>query len=435
MGKTRKQRGGDLYKDVNQISVDEITRVFTGGRELPAVERPFFILKWGPPGSGKSSETVQSTITSLGVPLEDYMEYSPDKIIENLLPFRFESSMAKAEHERLKAELSVAYAETNQRRRDFASIRQALTTYVQNIKRRYTNKNKESVKTILASWTQGVPPISIKDSIIPTFERVLLDKTKSAYNYYRTREINTEGLTIRDKMREVLKNAFSKKLHIQYETSGSGYGDTQERQKLLNQFSPHRILRATGKPLSCIDIFINNYQELLGRIEYDDETKAPLHIKPSSLTTYSIPMEYRIVVVYPLVRKELILQRAEERANRMFLQKTPEQLHGDPEEYRQLLTDYVNDLFIALGGPKPVIKKLVDAALEKEGFVDSIEDLAPPFGPMSKEATFPFYRSPAREFILDSIEQAFQYSIDYFLKQYLIIGRIEKVVYVNTETT
>ena len=429
MGKTRKQRGGDLYKDVNQISVDEITRVFTGGRELPAAERPFFILKWGPPGSGKSSETVRSTIESLGVPLENYMDYSPDKIIENLLPFRFESSMAKAEHERLKVELSVAYAEQDSRRRDFASIRQALTTYIQDIKGRYTNKNKESVSELLTTWKKGAPPPSIG----PGFERVLLDKTKSAYNYYRTRERNAGGLTIRDKMREVLNTAFSKKIHIQYETSGSGYGDTQERQKLLNQFSPHRILRATGKPLSYIDIFINNYQELLGTIEYDERTKSPLRIK--SLTPYSIPMEYRIVVVYPLVRKELILQRAEERANRMFLQKTPEQLHGDPEEYRQLLTDYANDLFIALGGPKPAIKELVDAALEKEGFVDSIEDLAPPFGPMSKEATFPFYRSPAREFILDSIEQAFQYSIDYFLKQYLIIGRIEKVVYVNTETT
>ena len=49
MAKTRKQKGGDLYKDVNQISVDEITRVFTGGRDLPVSERPFFVLKWGPP--------------------------------------------------------------------------------------------------------------------------------------------------------------------------------------------------------------------------------------------------------------------------------------------------------------------------------------------------------------------------------------------------
>ena len=431
MAKTRKQRGGDLYKDVNQISVDEITRVFTGGRDLPVSERPFFVLKWGPPGSGKSSETVQSTIASLGVPLQDYMEYSPDKIIENLLPFRFESSMAKAEHERLKAELSAAYdEETDPKRRDFASIRSSLTSYVQNLKERYTNKNKGNVKTILAPWSQGAPPVSIKDSIIPTFEKILIDKTKSAYNQYRIREKNTAGLTIRDKMREVLKNAFSKKIHIQYETSGSGYGDTQERQKLLNQFSPHRVLRATGKPLSCIDIFINNYQELLGRIKYDEETKSPIRI--GQLTPYSIPMEYRIVVVYPLVRKELIMQRAEERANRMFLQKTPEQLHGDPEEYRQLLTYYANDLFIALGGRKPAIKPLVDLALEKEGFVESIGALTPPFGPMSKEGAFPFYRSPAREFILDSIEQAFQYSIDYFLKQYLIIGRIEKVVYVNT---
>lgn len=430
MAKTRKQKGGDLYKDVNQITADEITRVLTGGRDLPVAERPFFILKWGPPGSGKSSETVKSAITSLGVPLEDYMEYSPDKIIENLLPFRFESSMAKAEHERLKAELSVAYGEEDSRRRDFASIREALTTYIQNIKQRYTNKNKMNVKTILATWTKGAPPVSIKDSIIPVFEKILIDKTKSTYNHYRIKERNKGGLTIRDKMREVLSNAFSKKIHIQYETSGSGYGDTQERQKLLNQFSPHRILRATGKPLSSIEIFINNYQELLGKIEYDEETKSPIRI--ISLTPYSIPMEYRIVVVYPLVRKELIIQRIEERANRMFLQKTPEQLHGDPEEYRQLLTDYANDLFIALGGPKPAIKTLVDAALEKEGYVESIGDLTPPFGPMSKEAAFPFYRSPAREFILDSIEQAFQYSIDYFLKQYLIIGRIEKVVYVNT---
>jgi hypothetical protein len=46
--------------------------------------------------------------------------------------------------------------------------------------------------------------------------------------------------------------------------------------------------------------------------------------------------------------------------------------------------------------------------------------------------TIPFFRGIGPTAIMDSVEQAFQYSVDYFLKQYLLIGRIEQVVYINT---
>ena len=45
--------------------------------------------------------------------------------------------------------------------------------------------------------------------------------------------------------------------------------------------------------------------------------------------------------------------------------------------------------------------------------------------------SIPFFRAVSPEAIYSMIKQSFNYSVDYFLKQYILAGRIEQVVYIN----
>ena len=71
--------------------------------DLPSSENPIYILKWGPPGSGKSSSKVTEFIKSLGQPIENYVDYSTDKLVESYVPFRSETVVAKLQYEKAKA--------------------------------------------------------------------------------------------------------------------------------------------------------------------------------------------------------------------------------------------------------------------------------------------------------------------------------------------
>ena len=55
------------------------------------VNKPNFIIKWGPPASGKGSEAVKAVIESLGYPLNTYINFNIDDIIEATNYFRNES--------------------------------------------------------------------------------------------------------------------------------------------------------------------------------------------------------------------------------------------------------------------------------------------------------------------------------------------------------
>lgn len=63
--------------------------------DLPSSENPIYVLKWGPPGSGKSSSKVTDFIKSLGQPIENYVDYSTDKLVESYVPFRSKTVVAK----------------------------------------------------------------------------------------------------------------------------------------------------------------------------------------------------------------------------------------------------------------------------------------------------------------------------------------------------
>ena len=437
--KQRQRGGAELYQAVGDLSKEKIIQIFCNGRPLdsfPSADRPIFLLKWGPPGSGKSSAKVRSFIDTLGVASTDFIDYSPDKIIENLVPYRFESALAKAEYERMKADY---------KRKDYAAVRQRLSSYVLNFKKRYTNSVKKNVNTFVKSWEGKHPlPISRMQEFEKILDDVLYDKSASTYSFYRLKNKTGSTKTIREKMRDVLAELFTQRKHIQYESGGAGYGEGLERKRLVDQFTPHRLARtlARGSAVpSFIEIFKNTQEELLGKIQYD-ASNMPIGIEAASIGPTTVPLNYRIVVVYPVIPRELIAERAQKRASSMFFQKN-EVAINDIDTYRSLMLEYATELFSVLGGENPV-HEIVDEALrleqEQHGenssvpYTDYVKNLITKFRELEdgELVTIPFFRGIGPTAIMDSVEQAFQYSVDYFLKQYLLIGRIEQVVYINT---
>ncbi len=47
------------------------------------------------------------------------------------------------------------------------------------------------------------------------------------------------------------------------------------------------------------------------------------------------------------------------------------------------------------------------------------------------QVSIPFFRAVSPDAIYSMLKQSFNYSVDYFLKQYILAGRIEQVVYIN----
>jgi hypothetical protein len=176
------------------------------------------------------------------------------------------------------------------------------------------------------------------------------------------------------------------------------------------------------------------------------------------VSEYTVPKNYRIIVVYPILPRELIAERASLRASKMFFEKKTNIMQASETEplqtYKDILISYATQLRQMLGGETGDIMRLVNQALAQEKaavlskvafehdgdtpYSEYIDDLLTQFRGMTEYGmpfSFPFYRALGPSIIMDSVEQAFQYSIDYFLKQYLLLGRIEQIIYINTKTT
>jgi hypothetical protein len=92
----------DIAQSINSMTNYKALRIWTGtpkgvvaslGR-LPSyygVNKPNFIIKWGPPASGKGSPAVKAVIESLGYPQNTYVNFNIDDIIEATNYFRNES--------------------------------------------------------------------------------------------------------------------------------------------------------------------------------------------------------------------------------------------------------------------------------------------------------------------------------------------------------
>lgn len=435
--KTRKQTGGkQLFMNLNQVTPEEIEKIFCQGRTISDLEKstpPLFILKWGPPGSGKSSEKVTEIIERVTrVNLRDYMNFSSDEIVESVLPFRHETALEKATELRIRANVNT---------KDYIHAKQLLTSEKQKIKDKEIEKE---IDLLLREWKAG-QPIPLRWIESGDFQRLLqsivLKRTSDIYVKYRKTLKN--GLlkkTLFEKMNSVLQKAYVENANIIYETMGSGYGTSEEKIQ-MNDRTARRLVR--GKTAVPITIFENTWEGLLGKIIYNEDTREPIRYDLSD-TPEAVPQNYKIIVIYPILNGEVIKERALRRSIRMFTKPEVLSIEGASEVYKTLLEKYASEIYTYLTGnsnKKIELEKLIDSYIQEEkaalgfenadeSFLDYVKSLVD--GSVEDTIAYPLYRALPIQKIYDTIEQAFKYSVDYFLKQYLFLGRIDQVIYVST---
>lgn len=81
---------------MNNTTINQkyLLRIFSKVNKLnnvPTQERPVFIIKYGPPASGKGSRGVKSVIESFGHPLNSYIDINVDDVVESLNTFKKDS--------------------------------------------------------------------------------------------------------------------------------------------------------------------------------------------------------------------------------------------------------------------------------------------------------------------------------------------------------
>jgi hypothetical protein len=424
-----------LYSSVNDITFQEIESVYCLGStlaDMPKYEEPYFIWKWGPPGSGKSSELMEKKIASFGFPLINYVNISKDRLVEYLLPYRKDTLVAKIEDLRYKALHSLGQN---------APVKAWMGKY----KRRATEgekfsnaipefkKMKNDIFIPERSGATGVLADELKDEekVQSVFSQILFNRlTKSYYDSIILK--NSSGRTINDKINLFLRKCMDSRLNIISETIGDDYGRSGES-KVLNMRGKTR--QATKlQERSLLQIFANGWENRFGRIIYN-ETGEPVRVEQSPLDKNNeyIPDYYTIVIIYPVLPTEKIIDRVKKRSKSMLFDTTRE--YENIGELTEDLEVYADEIHRALfGGVIPRIKEeykneineLIQTEFGFDNFTGFIGEKNTPRG-------IPYYRTIAPEKIYKMIEESFYYSMDYILRQYVYVGRIKEIVYLNTE--
>lgn len=415
--KTRRLKGGALFFKQDQFTPEKIEEIMCNGRrlkDLPSNENPIYVLKWGPPGSGKSSAKVKEFIKTLGQPIESYVDYSTDKLVESYIPFRAATTVAKIEYEKAKA-LFIAKGK-------WVDIKQMLQKAAAKL---------PALKGEIVEMLKYDSQPKDGEKLFKLLEKILYASLSNAYFIARDKESNTSGTVLYKKMTDFMRKCFDAKVNIVYETLGSGYG-LGKGQRSENQFGDGIL-------------FENHWEPYLGRIKYVNGIPT---IDKTSFGPETIPIQYRIFVIYPLLDKNEIIRRSYTRAVSSFTQTKMESVE-EFDTYRELLLNYALFIKKALApysqsGELSVMQKIVDRAISQErleylgansedSYTKYISKMVSEFenNSQSEEISFPFFRAMSPEYIYTIIKQAFTYSVDYFLKQYIVAGRIEQVIYIN----
>ncbi len=535
--KTRKQKGGQLYyNSTSKISDTTVEKAFCGGKTISELrapkgdDRPLFFIKWAPMASGKSSKRVLTIIQNILQPyaLEDCADVSSDKLVENLLPFRYYTLKAKTRNIRMKADMKVSdfehaketiqkiVAEQKQeisklnveigileRRIDsnnekiiksnkrIGKLQKSITPeardeikqHQENIEKLTQESNlaqkeirsfeliQERYKSLMVICNDFLTHWNSTEEPLLNFLNYILQKqVRDTYQYYYREEKNEKQRTLRDKVVEFFPRAYEANINIIYETAGLGYGEKTKgfqdklarmaryREGLEGAATPVGILAMNSKIRS--HIFKNNFSDFLGEIKYatindgGEEIKIPVGIEEENRKPQFIPEHYRIVIVFPVVPSEEIRRRGYLRAYYQLLsQKLPvyavtkEQMLGIAQDMNEVL----EILFQGVRGDKRQFTSIINEILTEEirkysrtdaepvDFIRDIENLRDETETLSTKEKFnnysesfavPFFRLASVD-LEKSITQAFQYSVDYFLRQYIQIGRIEQVIFVN----
>ena len=462
-----------LYMEQDQFTPETIEKIMCNGRtlaDLPHPENPIYVLKWGPPGSGKSSKKVIDFIKTLGVPLEDYVDYSTDKLIESYVPYRVKSTIAKLKHEQMKG----FFITKNYR---------VIRSFLQEMGEKYgkSSVEKTSRGTLQSTkadyYFKDWNPTKInlqKDQLDKILDRILYDALYTEYSSARDKELNNNKKNLYSKMVEFMKKSLTSNANIIYETLGAGYQMVREPIPVKNQF-------VSGQGVA----FKNHWEPWLGRIKFNQDGIPT--IDRTSFGSETVPINYRIFVVYPLLDKNEITRRAYTRAL-LSLSDIKKQNVEDIDTYRSFLLTYAKLLYAALqphsdDGKLTSVEQIVDYAIQQEYLDYTGKDLilpgeltvesstvvssaaartptgynVPPIPNTSSQTrltepnksytkylkslisefetadqvSIPFFRAVSPDAIYSMLKQSFNYSVDYFLKQYILAGRIEQVVYIN----
>ena len=460
-----------LYMSQDQFTPETIERIMCNGRtleDLPKSETPIYVLKWGPPGSGKSSKKVIEFIKTLGVPLENYVDYSTDKLIESYVPYRAKSTIIKLKHEQMKAFFFD---------RKYSQIRSYLQFMGEKYGKSFVQKGSrgtvQSTKAnyYLKDWNPKKSDLQ-KAELDKILDRILYDALYAEYSSARDKELNNGRKNLYTKMVEFMKKCLNSNANIIYETLGAGYQMDKDPIPVQNQF-------VSGEGVA----FKNHWEPWLGRIKFNQDGIPT--IDRTSFGPETVPINYRIFVIYPLLDKNEITRRAYTRAL-LSLSDIKKQNVEDIDTYRYTLIKYAELLYAALqphseDGNLTSVEQIVDHAIQKEYLDYTGKDMvlpgeltaesstvlssaptrSPPTGynaPLpptnasqtepnksytkylkslisefetADQVSVPFFRAVAPEAIYSMLKQSFNYSIDYFLKQYILAGRIEQVVYIN----
>ena len=74
---------------INTLTIKHVIDIVTHGKGIhPAEEDPLFVVKYGPPGSGKSSSKIYKEIEKLGPPLSSFVDINQDTLVESLKDYQ-----------------------------------------------------------------------------------------------------------------------------------------------------------------------------------------------------------------------------------------------------------------------------------------------------------------------------------------------------------
>lgn len=456
--KKKTQKGGKkLYSFVDDYTDEEIERIFCGGKlltelvkpetvgETPQEKRPLFVIKWAPMASGKSSEKVMRIIRSLLEPLklEECADVSSDKLVENLIPFRYKTTNAKMKNIRLKTNIGI---------RDFAHAVQLLQSIQVSLP--VGDPLHTTINSILREYQEHtVWPLSPPETEL-FFDSLLQSQIRDTYNSFYRRTQNEDGRTLREKVVEFFPRAYAERVNIQYETAGLGYGEVgpPNTNQIVGKL---RSLSKTLQRQMAATILKNSFADFLGEVVYNreelseseeskegEEALIPIGVRPGIREELFIPPEYRIVVVFPIVSIHELQRRGFVRAYQHLRHTT---LYDVTAQQKADIVSYITDLIKTLISRSSRIRKEIlrekvyeilseefaRYALPPSEYVKDLQTIKMKAqNPDIPQLSFPFFRLASAD-LEKSVAQAFQYSVDYFLRQYIQIGRIEQVIYVN----
>jgi hypothetical protein len=436
---SKTQKGGKrLYSSIDEYSAMEIEKIFCDGKLLSEMKKPikngpFFIIKWAPMASGKSSKKIMDTIERIiaPYPLESCADVSSDKLVENLLPFRYDTVDAKIKNIRAKADIELS---------EFRHAKQILQFHKRKLPR--GNTNLQTIDSLIqgAGW-----PIPKKDSEF-LLESLLQKRIRQVYNQYYRVDKNTNGKTLRDKVIEFFPRAYEQGVNVIYETAGLGYGESEQIGTLMARTRLEALKQKEANP-----IFKNTFADFLGEVVMAELLPGQLkpvgfqpNTAPGGHPELFIPQKYRIVIIFPIVSIDELVKRGYLRAYNQLYHPT---LYDVDEQQKSEIARYIQKLLDTLTVGVDSRKSLdLEAQIDKiltrefrehsrlEGSMDYQKNLSDLLetaqNPEIPTSTFPFFRLTSFD-IETAVAQAFQYSIDYFLSQYIQLGRIEQVIYVS----